>query len=213
MRPDRLVLVTGTSTGVGKTWVAARLLGALRARGVAVAARKPVQSFAAPPSPDGAPATDAEVLAEATGERPHQVCPAHRWYELAMAPPMAAEALGRPPFTVADLVTELRWPPEVRLGVVEGAGGPRSPLAHDGDTATLARALRPDVTVLVAPAGLGVLNAVLLSVAALPSPGPVVLLNGYRAEDPLHAANAAWLRDRSRVDVVTSVEEVVTRVR
>ncbi len=213
MRPGRLVLVTGTSTGVGKTWVASRLLRALRAEGAAVAARKPVQSFAPSAGPTGEAATDADVLAAATGERPEEVCPAHRWYEVAMAPPMAAEALGRPPFTVADVVSELHWPAGLHLGVVEGVGGPRSPLAHDGDTAALARALRPDATVLVSTARLGVLNAVLLSVAALPSPAPVVLLNGYRPADPLHAANAAWLRAREGLDVVTSVEELVTRLR
>ncbi|MBV8560261.1 MAG: AAA family ATPase, partial [Acidimicrobiia bacterium] len=57
-RPERLVLVAGTGTEVGKTWVAARLAEALRARGTRVAARKPAQSFA----PDEGP-TDAEALA------------------------------------------------------------------------------------------------------------------------------------------------------
>src|SRR5206468_1259236 len=92
-RPRRLVLVTGTGTGVGKTWVAARLLTELRAKGVHVAARKPVQSFAAGEGP-----TDAEMLAAATGEDLADVCPAHRWYERPLAPPMAADVLGRAPF-------------------------------------------------------------------------------------------------------------------
>ena len=205
--PAHLVLVTGTGTEVGKTWVAARLLAGLAAGGGTVAARKPVQSF------DGASGpTDAEVLAAATGERPGDVCPAHRRYELAMAPPMAAELLGRPAFTVADLVAELSWPEAVAHGVVEGVGGPRSPLASDGDTVALAEALRPDTTVLVADAGLGALNAVLLSVAALPGPAPVVVLNRYDAGDLVHAGNAEWLRCRAGLDVVTSVDELVRRV-
>ena len=45
VRPHRLVVVVGTGTDVGKTWVAARLLIDLRAAGVTVAARKPAQSF------------------------------------------------------------------------------------------------------------------------------------------------------------------------
>ena len=50
------------------------------------------QSFAR----DGRP-TDAELLAAASGQAPWDVCPAHRWYPAAMAPPMAAEArAGRP---------------------------------------------------------------------------------------------------------------------
>src|SRR5688500_16322891 len=102
-RPGRLVLVTGTGTEVGKTWVGAAVLRRMRAQGRRVAARKPVQSFA----PDDAGPTDAEVLAEASGERPDEVCPPHRCYELALAPPVAAAELGRPPFAIADLVEEI----------------------------------------------------------------------------------------------------------
>ena len=113
MRPERLVLVCGTGTDVGKTWVCSRLLDELRRRGVTVAARKPAQSFDvdAAGEPRGGP-TDAEVLAAASGEGPGAVCPPERSYRRAMAPPMAAEALGLPAFSVADLVGELRWPPE-----------------------------------------------------------------------------------------------------
>ena len=98
VRPERLVLVVGTGTEVGKTWVSCRLLRALRRRGLIVSARKPIQSYG---TGGGIGATDAELLAEATGEAAGAVCPLHRWYPLAMAPPMAAEALGRPPWAVA----------------------------------------------------------------------------------------------------------------
>ena len=61
MRPERLVVVLGAGTGVGKTWVGASILSRLAAAGVTVAARKPVQSFA-PCHVE----TDAHVLALAT---------------------------------------------------------------------------------------------------------------------------------------------------
>jgi dethiobiotin synthetase len=209
MRPERLVLVAGTGTEVGKTWVACALARALRARGLVVAARKPVQSFAPDDPSDG---TDAAVLAEATGEHPGVVCPRHRWYAVAMAPPMAAEALGRPPFTIADLADEVAWPPGVGVGLVESAGGVRSPLAADGDTATLAAALRPERVVLVADAGLGTINAVRLSAAAL-APWPVtVLLNRYDAGDELHQANRAWLAGRDGYDVATDAAGLVAPI-
>ena len=199
-RPRRLVVVLGTGTGVGKTWVAAALARVLQARGQTVAARKPVQSF----EPGDTP-TDADVLACATGAAPADVCPRHRWYEVAMAPPMAAEALGRPPFSLADLMDELAWP-EGEWGLVEGVGGPRSPVAIDADNVALARALRPDAVVLVAPAGLGAVNAVLLAADVLPLP-PVVLLNRYEGGDPVHAGNRRWLESRG-VEVVTTVEDL-----
>jgi dethiobiotin synthetase len=204
-RPERLVLVAGTATEVGKTWVGAQLLGGLRARGVTVAARKPAQSFAAGDGP-----TDAEVLAAASGERPDDVCPPHRSYAVPMAPPMAADVLGLPPVLLEDLVAELVWPDPVNVGLVEGVGGPRSPLAGDGDTVDLADLLDPDLAVLVADAGLGTINAVRLSLAALSSYRVVVMLNRYDGADDLHARNADWLA--TECDVVTDVTALVPRV-
>ena len=86
-RPDRLVAILGTGTEVGKTWVAAAALTSARRAGLSVAARKPAQSA----EPDDPAPSDADVLAVATGEDPLAVCPAHRHYAVAMAPPMAAE--------------------------------------------------------------------------------------------------------------------------
>jgi dethiobiotin synthetase len=195
-RPARLVVVTGTATEIGKTWVAARVCELAREAGASVAARKPAQSF--DPGDDDAGITDAQVLAAATGAAATEVCPEHRWFPVPMAPPMAADALGRPPFTIDDLVAELAWPaPPPDLALVETAGGVRSPLAVDGDTIDVIRRVAPDHVVLVADAGLGTVNAVLLSLAALT---PViaaeritVLLNRYDDGSDLHRRNAAWL--------------------
>lgn len=219
MRPECLVLVCGTGTEVGKTWVSSRLLGELRRRGTTVAARKPAQSFdvdATGASVEGPP--DAEVLAAASGESPEAVCPPWRSYRRAMAPPMAAEALGLPGFSVADLVAELRWPAEgIRVGLVELAGGVRSPQASDGDATDVAEALAPDLVLLVADAGLGCLNGVRLSVDALcrpsgggPASGPVVVMNRFDPADELHGRNRTWLVDRDRYRVVTMPGEVET---
>lgn len=241
VRPDCLVVVTGTGTGVGKTWVAAALAATWRADGATVAARKPVLSFdpteaggadhtggtgaaTGESGGTGAPAgggtggrhsaTDAQVLAAATGEIASEVCPEHRRYPLAMAPPIAAATLGRPAFTVADLAGELRWPsgPAVRYGLLEGVGGPRSPLASDGDTVALIELLEPDHVVLVAGAGLGAINAVLLSAAALAPARPVVLLNRFDDADQVHVTNAAWLRRHTGLAVTTDVADLATRL-
>src|SRR5439155_13627957 len=104
-RPRHLVVVVGTGTGIGKTWVTARRLAQLRIGGATVAGRKPVQSFA--PDDD---CTDAHVLSAASGEAPEVVCPPHRWLAVPMAPPMAADVLNLPPFTVAELVAEVTFP-------------------------------------------------------------------------------------------------------
>ncbi len=204
-RPRRVVAVVGTGTDVGKTWIAANLLTRLRAAGVSVSARKPAQSF----DPDEDPARyDAAILGGATGEAPDIVCAPHRWYEVAMAPPMAAEALSRPWFTLEGLMDELVWKGG-DLGLVETAGGLRSPLAADGDCLAFCRAVSPDLVLLIADAGLGTINSVRLAVDALaPLSVPViVVLNRFDPASDLHVRNLDWLRDRDEFAVVTMPEE------
>jgi dethiobiotin synthetase len=186
-----IVFVTGTGTEVGKTWTLTRVLGALRTDGHRVAARKPAQSYA----PDELGATDAELLADAIGVDATDVCPAHRWYATPMAPPMAAAVLGEPPFTIADLARETTAPPDATATFVEGAGGPRSPLASDGDNVDLARALGAAVAVLVADAGLGTINAVRMAVDAFTGFDTLVCLNRFDPDVDLHRRNRAWLAD------------------
>ena len=195
-RPARVVFVAGTATGIGKTWWAAEMARHLRAAGVSVAARKPVQSC------DDGDVTDAEILAAATGEPADAVTPPHRTYRLAWAPPMAADQLGLAPFTVADLAGEIAWPPAVDVGIVEGVGGPRSPVATDGDNVALAEQVAPDLVVLVADAGLGTINAVRLCAAVLAPHDLVVALNRY-GDDALHHRNRAVL-EADGLRVVTS---------
>jgi len=205
------VLVCGTGTEVGKTWVCGQLLTELRARGVPVAARKPAQSFDIDSDGDrlGGP-TDADRLGAASGEHPGTVCHSFRSYHRAMAPPMAAEALGLPPFTVADLRAEMAWPRErVQVGVVELAGGVRSPQASDGDATDMVAALVPDLVVLVADAGLGTINAVRLSMDALsaatsglPRTFTVVVLDRFDTHHDIHRRNRQWLADRLGYRVV-----------
>ena len=181
------IFVTGTGTDIGKTWVLARLITELRGRGRSVHARKPAQSF----TTDERGRTDADLLGAASDEAPTTVCPTHRWYEIPMAPPMAAAVLGLAPFTIADLVRETAMEP---ITFVEGAGGPRSPLAADGDNVDFARAIGASFAVLVADAGLGTINAVELCTAALHGFETFVMLNRYDPALDLHRRNRDWLQ-------------------
>ncbi|MCE2524727.1 MAG: AAA family ATPase [Acidimicrobiia bacterium] len=208
-RPATLIAVAGTGTEIGKTWVAARVLESLRIRGLLVSARKPVQSH----GPDEIGATDAEVLAAAAGERPEAVCPAHRWYPVPLAPPLAASAAGQVPPTLAELLAELRWPtPAPDFGFLETVGGVRSPLADDGDCRDLLRALQPDTVLLVAGADLGAINAVRLAADALAGPPLVVFLNRYLPGDDVHRRNLAWLRGRDGLVVATRIQDLADRI-
>jgi dethiobiotin synthetase len=214
-RPDRLVVVTGTGTGVGKTWVTAALAGALARRGLDVRARKPVQSY----GPDEIGRTDADLLAAATGDSVAAVCPPHRRYPVPYAPPMAAATLGAAPFGVVTLVDELTgsWPVEAPdVGLVELAGGPRSPMAADGDGVSFVDAVVPDAVLLVADAGLGTINAVRLCVDALNRWRVLVLLNRFDPTQDLHRRNRDWLArlpagPAGPPPVLTDVEELAAR--
>jgi dethiobiotin synthetase len=211
--PRRLIVVTGTGTEVGKTWVASRLLRELSAEGHEVAARKPVQSF----DPDDA-FTDAHLLGDATGESATDVCPRHRWLPIPMAPPMAADALGRAPFTVADLVAEITWPvPAPDIAMIECVGGVRSPHASDGDAITLIELVQPHLVLLVADAGLGTVNAVRLSLEAIDRGShvatPIVVLNRFDPSIDLHRRNRDWLEEHLAVEVLSSVPAVMNRLR
>jgi dethiobiotin synthetase len=198
-RPARLVVVAGTGTEVGKTWVACELARRLRGRGLKVNARKLAQSFA----PEDGP-TDAARLAEATGEKAAAVCPPARWYPKAMAPPMAAESLGLPSFSLADLLGELRWPPALDVGLVECAGGVGSPQADFADGVDLVERLLPEWVVLVAGPGLGTLNDVRLAARALSGHPLLVYLNHYDGDEELHVRNRRWLAERDGLFVAVT---------
>jgi dethiobiotin synthetase len=123
---------------------------------------------------------------------------------------MAAEALGLAIPTLDELEAELVWSePPPTVGWVETVGGPRSPMAADGDAADLCHRLDPDTVVLVANAGLGTVNAVTLSVAPFAGRELVVVLNRFDPGDDLHVRNREWLRTRQGLGVVTGPEALV----
>lgn len=201
----KTVVITGTGTEVGKTFVAAALIAELRRRGVEMHPRKPVQSFEPGTRPD------AEILAEAAGITANEVCPEGRSYEVPLAPPMAAEALRRAPLAIADLVAEIDIPSS-GITLIEGAGGVRSPLADDGDIVDLIDGVGADAIVLVADAELGTLNAVFLSVEALAGRNVFVYLNRYDASVDVHERNLRWLEEAGGLDVAVDVDGLATRL-
>jgi dethiobiotin synthetase len=206
-RPKKLVGVIGTQTDIGKTYVSSRWLLLLREQGLKVAARKPVQSF------DNDANTDAMQLATATGEYAIDVCPQHRNYPLALAPPMAADVLQRPRIHLGDLLLEMNWPAHIDVGLVETVGGPLSPLAHDGDCMDFLARVQPDLLLLIADAGLGTLNAVRLALSCV-AQTPLrltkltVFLNRYDEENTLHRLNRQWLQENHGVNAISSVANI-----
>ena len=164
--------------------------------------------------------TDAAILAFASGENPEDVCPASLTYPVPMAPPMAAEAMGANVPTLDDLLSFQPWGEDAMIGLVETAGGLRSPQAADADALDVIVALDPELVILVGDAGLGTISTVRLChdaiVNAAPEVSVVVVLNRFDAQRELHERNRSWLRSVDGFEVVSAPEELndlVTKVR
>jgi dethiobiotin synthetase len=150
-------LVTGTNTGVGKTYVTAGLTRTGRAAGHDIVAAKPFCTGTA---------ADVAALQAANGmcEPEHVINPV--WFRTPLAPFAAAMIenrhidLGR----VREALMELSSRHAHVL--VEGAGGLTVPILRDYDFRDLAEDLGLEV-ILIAANRLGVLNHVRLTVEAL----------------------------------------------
>ncbi|RMG30605.1 MAG: dethiobiotin synthase [Gammaproteobacteria bacterium] len=166
----RILFVTGTDTGVGKTWVTLGLIQALQAAGRRVAAVKPVAAGTV--CRDGHRVNeDAWRLGRALlPPRPPEMV-AVEVFDPPIAPHIAAERAGR----VLDPEALARACRARGAGadwlLVEGAGGWRVPLARTGPTlAEVARCLRASV-LLVVGLRLGCLNHALLTAEAVAADG------------------------------------------
>lgn len=179
-------VILATDTGVGKTFVGEHLARALVARGLAVRARKPVESGCEERCSAQGPtrlAEDAERLRRAAGclEAPETVCPLR--LRAPLAPPEAARREGRSLILARDLLPALdsrNTSPE-DIWLIEGAGGLHSPLSDDALNLELATATGLPV-ILVAEDRLGTLSATLSAVEALDRRGiPIdaVVLNRH----------------------------------
>ena len=190
------VFVTGTDTGVGKTYCACVLLHALAARGLRVAPMKPV-----------AAGSDEDTLAlmraaRVDASRKALVTPV--LLRDAIAPHIAAAREGRR-IELAPLCDALRQlSASADFMVVEGVGGFAVPLGPSLDTIDLARAFALPV-VLVVGMRLGCLNHALLTQRAIAQAG--LELSGWIANeiDPAMQApeeNVAALRERLRAPML-----------
>jgi dethiobiotin synthetase len=159
------IFVTGTDTGVGKTYVGAMIIQALTARGITVIPRKPVESGCKRKHGSLFPA-DAEALCAAAGRNTNlgDVC-SYR-FEKPISPARAARLQGMC-LTINDLeLACLRGTDSNSFVWMEGAGGFYSPLATDGLNADLAARLGFPV-LLIAADRLGCINHVLLTTEAI----------------------------------------------
>jgi dethiobiotin synthetase len=192
---NRGVFVTGTDTGVGKTFAACALLHALRERGVTVAPMKPVAAGGGVPG--GLPMNDDTVeLLAAAGFRAADapdVTPV--LLREAIAPHIAAQREGRAIELQEVLRAYRRLRARADYMVVEGVGGFCVPLGPGIDTVNLARAFALPVVIVVG-LRLGCLNHSLLTAQAVRAAGlPLAgwIANAIDPDMPARAENVATL--------------------
>ena len=160
---SRTIVVTGTDTGVGKTWVSAALIRALVLSGIRAVGIKPIESGC-----DGTQMEDGVLLAEAGS----QLQPSRALLRLKapIAPPLAADREGVV-IDWADILAQVKAHQErAEVALVEGAGGLLSPLSWQHNSLDLATQLNAEV-LLVAADKLGSINHTLLSLRVLKQAG------------------------------------------
>lgn len=188
------IFITGTDTGVGKTYVACAIARGLWAAGVDVGVMKPVETGVPESGPE-----DALALRAAAGvEDPIElICPLQ--YRMPAAPNAAARAEGRD-VPIGEIERAYRKiESRHELVLVEGAGGILVPFDDEVDMGGLAGKLGLPVLV-VARAALGTINHTLLTVEALERRGlelvGVVISHSGGILSEADAGNLEVLRER-----------------
>ncbi|MDA8092790.1 MAG: dethiobiotin synthase [Betaproteobacteria bacterium] len=191
--------VTGTDTGVGKTYVACALLRAFAARGLSVVGMKPVVTGAAMDEHGAITRWDDvdALTAASTVQAPVSLVRPYA-FEPALAPHIAAARAGTSIELARIAAAFCTLSAMAELAVVEGIGGFRVPLNAEEDTADLASLLGLPV-ILVVGLRLGCLSHALLTAEAVAAQG--LRLAGWVAnrldpQMPAFADNVAALEAR-----------------
>jgi dethiobiotin synthetase len=203
------LFITGTDTGVGKTYVGALMARVLRAAGHRVGVYKPAASGCRREG-DHLISEDAEMLWEAAG-RPgplDRVCP--QCFEAPLAPHLAARAEGRQ--IDPDLLRRGLdfWKDCSDILLVEGAGGLMSPLGQREFVADLACEFGFPL-IVVSRNALGTINHTLQTLIAaafregLTVAGIVLNNPSPPAADPSVASNRAEISARTSTAILAEV--------
>jgi dethiobiotin synthetase len=190
--------ITGTDTGVGKTYFTALLTRALRQQSIPAIPLKPISA---------GDRSDSIILSEASGGAvsPVEINPVHFTASLS---PYAASILESRPFPWGILREKMKKLTENYPGpfLIEGAGGWRVPLDSSLGIREWAQELALPV-IVVARNGLGTINHTLLTVESIrQSRSPIlgIILNDYFSKsDESSFTNPALLGELTGLPVLS----------
>lgn len=206
------LFVTGTGTDVGKTYVAGLIVKKLREGGRSAAYYKAAMS-GNDRRPDGSliPRDALQVKTMSGIEQPlEEMCP--YIYETAVSPHLAAKFEGNPVEMDRVLKNFDQVCDRYEYVTAEGSGGILCPLRFDEQKIQLedfikARSL---ACLMVADAGLGTINAVVLTVEYMNTHKISVkgiIFNHYEPGNPLHEDNKQMCETMTGLKVVACVKD------
>ncbi|QDV53400.1 dethiobiotin synthase [Gimesia fumaroli] len=204
------LMILGTDTDVGKTFVSTAIARQLTSEGIRTGAYKPACSGSLTEKQSGRHYwEDVALLAESIGGTfpAERICP--QTFHAPLAPPVAAEKEGKQ--VDEGLLSQgvLWWQDQVDFLLVEGVGGVLCPLSDHLLVVDFAAALNFPI-LIVARAGLGTINHSLLTIEVLQQRGFSIaglILNDVDPElsDESRNSNAAQIQQWTTVPVLSFV--------
>ncbi|MFH1386200.1 MAG: dethiobiotin synthase [bacterium] len=194
------IFITGTDTGVGKTYVTVLLARYFEEQGLDVGVMKPISTG---PKPED----DALYLKKKLklSDQLKLINPIHLKHPLA---PLPASQLERKKLDLKAIFRSYQTLEKKHdLVLVEGVGGVMVPIKKDYFVIDLIKELKLP-TVIVARAGLGTINHTLLTIEALKKKKIKIMgiiLNGFKGKELSEKSNASTIEEISGVPVLAKL--------
>lgn len=204
------LFVVGTGTDVGKTFVTALLVKALKEKGISVGYFKAALSGVS--ECDNSQLNDGMLVKTKANLEDDLSSMVPYIYERAVSPHLAAKIEGNPVQmqVIKDAYQKLKEKHEYII--TEGSGGIICPLRYDNQVILLEDVIKElQVPVLlIAQGGLGTINATVLTVGYLKHrniPIKGIILNQFKAGDVCHEDNKVMIESLTKVPVITCIKE------
>lgn len=209
---SRGIFITGTGTDVGKTYITALLVRALREKGIKAGYYKAALSGAQPVGGRLLPG-DACYVRETAGMEEEAETMVSYIYEHAVSPHLAARLEGNPPVMEKIKEDYRSMSRKYPFLVVEGSGGIVCPIRWDEKATILLEDIIKEMglgALIVSDSGLGSINAAVLTVEYMKNreiPVHGIIMNRFHAGDVMEEDNRRMISEISGIPVIAAVAE------
>ena len=198
---SKVIFVTATDTGVGKTTVCAAIAKILKDKGQNVGYFKPVETGCEPIC------SDASLLSRITGQDIDEIV-LYRFRS--PVSPFVAQEIEFKEIDAGNILFYLDYlKRRYDFLIVEGAGGIKVPITQDNGKIITFLDLVYEASLpvlIVSRAGLGTINHTVLTVDALNSINAQIkgiIINGFKGEEPSEEKNPEVIQMMTGIDVLT----------